>query len=265
MPEPMTVAEVLVATERPPAISRWFYIGVALFMIAFNAVAFAPSIVDSSGRNVPLPFTPLVMAHTIVSVAWLVLFLVQTALVATARTDVHRRLGIAGAVLTVAFVVIGCFAVVVEARRGFDLGGDISRLPDLPGVDPVARAVGILFFFLVFAILVGAALWYRPSVHKRLMLLAVLGGLTPTPMTHVVGHWTILHPWGTTIFAVGFLICLSFSPIHDRVTEGRIHPVSLWGAVLVFLANVLFSLAIVPSAAWDRFARWLAIGQVEIR
>jgi hypothetical protein len=259
MAGPMTVADVRVATERRPAVSRWFFIAVALFMIAFHAVAFAPSIVDPSGRNVPLPFTPLVMAHTIVSVAWLLLFLAQTALVATGRTDVHRRLGLAGAALTIAFVVIGYFAVVAEARRGFDLGGDIGRLPAAGVVDPVARAVGILFFFFTFAILVGAALRYRhrPGVHKRLMLLAVLGGLTPTPLTHVVGHWTILHPWGTAIFVVVFLICLSFSAIHDRVTEGHIHPVSLWGALLVFLWNVLFSLAIVPSAPWDRFARWL--------
>jgi hypothetical protein len=255
----MAVADVRVATQRPPAVSRWFFIAVALFMIAFNLVAFAPSIVDPSGRNVPLPLTPLVMAHTIVSVAWLLLFLVQAALVTTRRTDLHRRLGIAGAVLTVAFVVIGYFAVVAEARRGFDLGGDISRLPASPGVDAVARAVGILFFVFTFAVLVGAALWYRrrASVHKRLMLLAVLGGLTPTPLTHVIGHWTILHPWGTAIFVVGFLICLSFSAIHDRLTEGRIHPVSLWGAVVIFLWNVLFNLAIVPSAPWDRFARWL--------
>jgi hypothetical protein len=255
----MTAAEVVVATERRPAVTRWFYIGAALFMIAFNAVAFAPAIVDPSGRNVPLPFTPLVTAHTIVSVAWLVLFLVQTALVATGRRDVHRRLGIAGAVLTVAFVVIGCFAVVAEARRGFDLGGDISRLPAPPGVDPVAGSVGILFFFVTFAILAGAAFRYRrrPSLHKRLMLLALLGGLTPTPLTHVVGHWTMLHRWGTPVFAVSFLIVLSFGAIHDRATEGRIHPVSLWGALLVFLWTVFFNLAIVPSTAWDRFARWL--------
>jgi hypothetical protein len=72
-------------------VERWFYIGVGLMMLLLNGVAFAPSLVDSSGRSVPLPLTPLVTAHVAVSVAWLLLFLLQAGLVATGRTHVHRR------------------------------------------------------------------------------------------------------------------------------------------------------------------------------
>lgn len=259
MPEQATTATLQVPTERSRKVDRWFYISVALLMILFNGVAFAPSLIDPSRRNVPLPLTPLVTLHAIVAAAWLLLFLTQTTLVATARIAVHRRVGAFGAVLTVAFIVFGAFTVIAEARRGFDLSGDIGRGPLPPGADAVAAGVGLLFFFLQFAILVGAALWYRhrPAVHKRLMLIAVLGALTPTPVAHVIGHWLAPQPWTGIIFPLSLLFFLSFSAIHDRITEGRIHPVSLWGGLLVVVSNQVFNLAIVPSSAWREFATWL--------
>jgi hypothetical protein len=177
-----TVTMTPVAMGRPHRVNQWFYISVALLLILFNVIAFAPSIIDRSKRNVPLPLTPLVSVHAVLSVVWLLIFLMQTILVATGRTVIHRRVGMIGALVTVAFVAVGSFTVIAQARRGFDLSGDLSRLPPPPGADPVAAVAGQLFFLLTFAILFGAAVWYRhrPNVHKRLMLLAVLGGLTPT-------------------------------------------------------------------------------------
>jgi uncharacterized membrane protein YozB (DUF420 family) len=254
-----TATVVPVAAERTRQVDRWFYVAVAVLIILFNAVAFGPSILDQSRRNVPLPLTPLVAAHAFVSAAWLFLFLAQTTLVATGWTAIHRRVGIAGAALTVTFVVLGWFTTIEQARRGFDLSGDISRLAGPQGAGPVEAIVGLLFFVLTFAILVGAALWYRhrPRVHKRLMLLAVLGGLTPTPVAHVIGHWPVLQPWAGVIFPGSLLVFLSLSAIHDRLSEGRVHPVSVWGALLVFVWNALFNVAIVPSAPWREFATWL--------
>ena len=240
-------------------VSHWFYIGVVLLMILLNIAAFGPSLVNQSGRNTPLPLTPLVMAHAAMSVAWLLLFLTQVTLVATRRTAVHRRLGIVGAVLIVGFTVTGIYTVIAEARRGFDLSGDLSHLPLQPGADAQAAFTGQLFFFATFAVLAGAAEWFRrrPAVHKRLMLLAVLGGLTATPVAHIIGHWSVLQPWTPLIFPISLLCFLSMIAIGDRVIEGRIHPVSVWGAGVVFLSNLVFNLAIVPSSAWHSFAAWL--------
>src|SRR5436305_2863146 len=85
------------ATVNQPRVDRWFFIVVGLLMIFLNFVAFGPSIIDPSGRRMPLPFTPLVAAHVPVSTAFLFVFVAQATLVATRRTDVHRRLGIIGA------------------------------------------------------------------------------------------------------------------------------------------------------------------------
>jgi hypothetical protein len=168
-------------------------------------------------------------------------------------------LGIFGVLLTLAFIVTGYYTVVAEARRGFDLSGDIGRVPPPPGADAVAVGVGLLFFFVTFGVLTGGALWFRhrPGVHKRLMLLAVLGGLTPTPVAHVIGRWPVLQPWAPIIFPLSLLIFLSFSGIYDRVSEGRIHPVSVWGGLAVFGSNAAFNIVIVPSSEWHRCATWL--------
>ena len=153
----------MTATARPHHVDRWFYISMALLLLLLTVAAFGPSLLDPSRRTVPLPLTPLVTAHAIVSAAWLLLFLTQATLVVTGCTAVHRRVGIFGAVLTVVFVVLGVFTVIAQARRGFDLSGDISRLPPRPGAppDPAAAVVGLLFLFLTFAILIGAGLGGR--------------------------------------------------------------------------------------------------------
>lgn len=259
MSSPAMAATLSPSREKGRRVERWFYIGIALMMILLNGLAFAPSLVDSSTRKVPLPLTALVIAHVAVSVAWLLLFLLQAALVAAGRTGVHRRMGALGAALAVAFVLLGYFTVVEEARRGFDLSGDIGRLPSPPGVDLRATQVGLLFFFLQFAVLVGAALWYRkrPAVHKRLMLIGLLGALTPTPVAHMIGHWIGPQQWAVFFFPISLAFFLSFALVHDRVTEGRFHPVSVWASLLVFASSTLFNVAVIGSSTWQQFSAWL--------
>ena len=149
-----------------------------------------------STRTVPLPLTPVVVLYATVSVAWLVLFVTQTALVASDRRGLHRRLGVVGAVLAAAFVVVGWVAAVEEARRGFDLSGDL--VPRGTTVDPAASLVP-LNAFVLFALLVGLAIWLRrrAEVHKRLMVFAMVGPVAGAPIAHVVGHWPVLQPVAT--------------------------------------------------------------------
>ena len=259
MPQQATVVMAPAAMGNRRRVERWFYINVTLLMILFNVLAFGPGIIDPSRRNVPLPLTPLVTAHAILSATWLLLYLTQVTLVATGHVAVHRRVGIVGAVLTVTFIVVGSFTVIEQARRGFDLSGDISRLAP-PGSPPdPAATVGLLFFFLTFTVLVGAGLCYRhrPTVHKRLMLLAMVGGLTPTPVAHLIGHWPVLQPWVGVIIPVSALVFLSTSAIYDRVSQGRIHPVSLWVPIALFAWQVVVNLVVLPSAMWHEFSAWL--------
>jgi uncharacterized membrane protein YidH (DUF202 family) len=243
-------------------VERWFYIGAALSLILLSVAGFGPSRIDPSGRNAAL--TPLVAAHGGIAVAWLVLFLTQATLIATRRTPVHRRLGQVGPVLAVVMIVLSGIATVGVVRRGYDLSGDLTRAFARPGAR-VPVAAGLLFplsEIMTFGVLVGAGLWYRhrPDVHKRLMLLALVP-LAVEPVVHLVGHlsrfWPALHTAGRVVNPLTTLLLLSVSAVHDRVSQGRIHPVSLWVPLVVLAWMLLQPLVILPSAAWQAFAAWV--------
>ena len=79
----------------------------------------------------------------------------QTILVATGRTATHRRLGVIGVLVAVVFVVSGFFMNIEEARRGFDLSGDLVRRG--PATDP-AFILATINGFGLFAVLVDSGL-----------------------------------------------------------------------------------------------------------
>jgi hypothetical protein len=100
----------------------------------------------------------------------------------------------------------------------------------------------------MFAALFLAAYLYRRrcAVHKRLMLLALTGALVPSPIAHLTGHFALLRDKGfLTPLMVAAL--LAAGAIYDRIKFRRIHPVSLWLALAIFM----------PSRAWHAFAAWL--------
>jgi hypothetical protein len=235
---------------------RWFYVGLTLFLIVLNIVAFAPAIISPATRRVPLPLTGLVLLHAILATAWMLLFLAQVTLVATGRVALHRRLGICVALLSVAFVITGCVTIIEQTRRGFDLSGDLTP-PDTPV--SAAFILAPVNAFVLFVLLVAAALWYRkrPAIHKRLMMLAMLGPMMGAPIAHIIGHWPVLHPYAGPLAPVIGLALMSALAIHDRWSQGRIHPVSLWGALGIFVWFGVFFGAIAQSSAWQHFAAWV--------
>src|SRR5687768_9901467 len=85
---------------------RLFYTGMAVAFVITVFAGFArtyylrPYFTDGS-------LIPLLHLHGLVFTLWLLLLLTQTALIAAKRTGIHRRLGIAGAVLAVLMVVVG--------------------------------------------------------------------------------------------------------------------------------------------------------------
>ena len=118
-----------------------------------------PSLTFSGG-----PFTALVHVHGALFTAWVVLFIVQAALVASGRVAVHRRLGVAGGLLAAAMMTAGTTIAIASAARG--------AAP--PGADPLAFLVVPLFDMVLFATFISAALAMRrdKEAHKRLMMLA---------------------------------------------------------------------------------------------
>jgi hypothetical protein len=89
------------------------------------------------------------------------------------RVRLHQRLGYAGVVLAALVIVVGFVTALRAAKYG--------SASTTPGVLPLAFLIVPLFDLLMFAILFGAAVYYRrrPATHKRLMLLTVINFLPP--------------------------------------------------------------------------------------
>ena len=114
--------------------------------------------------------SPLVQVHGIVFTMWIALFLAQTALISARRTDLHRRIGMAGGLLAVAMLVVGTAVAIAAANRPPALNEALGLPP------PLVFLVIPLGDLAVFAVLVAGGLNNRRNreIHKRLMLLATI-------------------------------------------------------------------------------------------
>ena len=225
---------------------RRFFSGMAAAALVTVVAGFAPTYFLRSVFDGP-PLSPTLELHGALFTAWMVLFLVQALLVAAKRTDVHRRLGVAGAVLAIAMLVVGPIVAISAARRGVSV----------PGGPPPLQFLAIpLGDLVLFASLVGVgiSLRRRSQVHKRLMLMATIGLLPPAiARLPYVGAAGPLAFFGLTDLFVA--ACL----VYDRVILGRVHPGFLWGAIAVVASQPL-RLAVSATPYWLRFAEWLTRG-----
>ena len=189
------------------------------------------------------PFTTLVHVHGALFSAWVLLFIVQTALIASRRVAVHRRLGVAGAILAAAMVVAGGSIAVSTAARG--------SAP--PGMTAVAFLVIPLFDLVLFTGFVSAALLARRNkeAHKRLMLLAYVSIITAA-----IARLPGVLPLGPPAFFGLALMFVVVGAIYDFVSRGRVHKVYLWGGAIIVI-SVPLRLAIANTGAWQAFAKIL--------
>ena len=241
------MASGVAVMTRPPT-ERWkdraFYTGMAAAAIATVFRGFARSYFLRS-RYFPTPLATIAKVHGAIFISWVVLFLVQTVLIARRRMDLHRRLGVLGAVLAGAVVATGTTIAIVSLRYNVAHG-------NLGALSFFAIPVGNM---VVFPILVAAALvWRRQTeTHKRLMLLA-----TTSILDAAVARWplAIMANGPIAFFAVADLFIVA-GAIYDWVSRGRVHPAYLWGGLLI-VGSQIVRLAIRHTAVWIAFARLFA-------
>jgi hypothetical protein len=231
------------------AYDRLFYGAMAIAMALTVLVGFAPTYylrLAGEGPGVTVsggPFTSLVHLHAALFTSWVLLFVVQTALVASHRVAVHRRLGVAGAVLAAAMFVAGLTTAIATAARG--------GAP--PGVPPLAFLAIPVFDMALFATFITAALVLRrdKEAHKRLMLLAYIS-IIVAAVARLPG---VLSMGPLAFFGFGYLF-VGVAALYDFASRRRVHKVYLWGGALM-VASVPLRLMISRTAAWRGFAELL--------
>lgn len=241
-----------VARHEPVARRRdHFFLIAAAVMSLVIFVGFLPSFfLRYRFHTTSLPVNLIV--HATVMTAWQLLFLAQTILVAAGRTDLHRRLGIAGAGLAIAVIVVGIDATLRQPGRlaasGFVLPFPVEML-----------VIGNLFGFAVFGGLVATAIVRRrdSGSHRRLIYWACLMTMGPalTPSRSlgraILPYFPTTFPPEIALGWVGWIALLA----NDWRTARRFHPVTIVGGVLIlFVAPALVDWLLLVDAvsAWAR-------------
>jgi hypothetical protein len=224
--------------------TRRFYVGMAIAVLITVFLGFSRTYFLKGYYGTP-ELSLLLHIHGLVFTSWVLLFLAQTTLVATGRTDLHRKLGVGGAVLGALLLIVGTTVAILRVKGG--------RPSPIPGVPPLSFLAVPLFDMVVFAILISAGLAqrHRPETHKRLMTLATIA-LTSAPIARFAAVRQVGPPafFGLTdLFIVAMLV-------YDLATRRRVHPATIWGG-LVIVASQPLRLMISGTPAWLAFAGWL--------
>jgi hypothetical protein len=213
---------------------RRFYIGSAIVISALCFAGFARSYYLRAwfGKRA---LAPILQLHGLIMTAWIVLFAVQIVFIAKQRIQLHRKLGVLGALLAALVVGLGAFIVVRDVGRQSPNATAASFWALFAAFDGINL---ILFGGLVF---VAVSMRRRSDVHKRLMLLAALS-LLPPALGRIASHFVPDEREPITKLAV-LAGCVVLVLLIDTLRHRRLHPAFGWGTALLLTLNYAAYLA----------------------
>ncbi|MFO6447917.1 hypothetical protein ACLBKU_12300 [Erythrobacter sp. NE805] len=165
------------------AVDRWFFVGMALFLVTVILVGFVPDSflriedIAAGGRG---GFLWQAHFHALTMASWMALLLAQTLLMATGRGGWHGQLGVLGMVLAPLLVIAGVMLVPANfaARVAFAQGAGESPAEIAQMMRAMTNTAAMqLRSGFCFAVLVGlgfAARGRDAGLHKRLIILATI-------------------------------------------------------------------------------------------
>jgi len=240
----VVVSEAVRTVRKPNPISdRVFFSAMTLLILVSVLYGFARTYFLAGMVAAPLP-NRLIHFHGAAFTLWIVLLIVQTALISARRVRVHMTLGMGGFGLAVAMVGLGVFAAADALRRGSGpLGLDAKSFFVIPMTD--------MFLFSVFIFFAYRAK-KRPEAHKRLILIATIALIDAA-----VGRWPIAilqqHPPLQDVVPFGFLLMIV---IYDLFSLRRVSLTTVWASALLVVVH-LTRVPLGMTAAWHSLADWV--------
>ena len=248
--------EIAIATEalvtprtRPYRIvnrtaERIFFGAMAILLCIVVVIGFSPTYFGAGMLRAPLP-SPILHVHGAAFTLWMILFLVQSALISARRIHWHRTLGTIAFCLPPIMVVLGFIAAIDALHRGVQIGP----------LDPATSLSIPLLGIAAFAIVIYAS-WSarrRPDSHKRLILLATIG-LTGAALGRFPWTRMGLTPASGSVTGLGILILLV--ALYDLFALHRIHRSTMWAAPFTFIVGA-FAVPVGMSSGWHALAAFL--------
>ncbi len=218
--------------------SRFWFVFLATTWFAIAMGFWIPIKLRFTGHaDYPPPW--ILVIHVWSYFGWIALLTLQTFLVGTGRTSVHRKLGILGAIIAVFVSFSGLFAEVYSQRFYAPQDPENIRFFMVPVYASVVFGSFVLLAFIKRR---------DPASHKRLILLgtsAVVAGPYARWWGHsietVTGHGVM----GTVVkYYTGMELILAAAVIYDLMTRGQVHKVYRWGV------PVIIALQLVGSLVW---------------
>ena len=195
-------------TGRGGLVDKYFYFAMSFVLIAIVVWGFGHTVNDVLFHPaVPRPL--LLWIHAAVFCGWLLLFVLQSALVRTHHVRWHRTLGWFVAGVGTAMIPLGAVIAIIMGR--FD-----TRVLHLPGADTFEFiSFADMTIFAVFLAL-GIAWRRKPALHRPILFIATCGltgaafGRVPFIATHYLMY-----------VCVDAVICLGV--LRDLLVDRRIH------------------------------------------
>jgi len=226
----MSASQASSATFAPRAahlrLETIFFPCMALLIIAAVVLGFARTFFLAPIYHYHLP-NLLVAVHGVVFASWIALFAIQTSLVAVGRVDLHKKLGLLGAVL-LGLVFTMAYAVMLEGlHRGF------APLEQGEAQILALDVVGINVSFAMFVS--GLLLRGNPAAHKRLMLYGTIGMIGPAIARWPFAFIAAKPPLVGIVMQIFGVAVIAF----DLLTTRRVHRATWVGTATLFMVPLI--------------------------
>jgi hypothetical protein len=223
---------------------RYFFVAMAALVILTVFAGFAPSFYLRSSFRPDHELSLLLHIHGLVFSTWVIMFLVQTLLIAKGSRILHQRFGWFTVGVATVMLLLVAAATAEQMRRGLPIeeaAGDISLNS---------------FGAIMFGVPLIGAIYYRkrPDWHKRLMLCASLGLLGAPILRLILRSTSLDFPTAVVLGAVigdlFFLPCFAY----DWFTRGRIHRAYVY-VLALFIVSQFVMLRVLSWTPWLDFSR----------
>ena len=196
-----------------------YFVGISIAMLITIVAGFSQTYFFKGMFFAPLP-SLLIHIHGAFFSSWIILFVVQTLLVANRNIRLHRKLGYAGAVLAACMVILGVTATVWSVSVG--------HTPSIftPPMFLALNVLGVGYFGGLVAWAVAKR--NHPAIHKRLMLLATFNLLPPatTRLFVFIMHKPALNAPVLIAFTLSLIV-------FDLVTRRKPYAATVIGSIMV--------------------------------